>query len=190
MRNKMLLRTLVLSVVIGTAVFLPALVAAALTPVNYHTAFDLTQDAAFHNILRSTKEFDGTPEVTTSGPTTPVASLVVGATLNQSFSLPVSPGVANVIAPLVITTSELSAGSLGQRSRAQLQALGEVPPYTWSVAGGPLPLGLNLDASTGAITGTPTETGAFSVTIQVRDSSLPRNSARLVIKRVPLKLGG
>jgi hypothetical protein len=58
------------------------------------TAFDLTQDAAFHNTLRNTNEFDGTLEVTTSGPTMPVASLVVGANLNQLFSLPVTPGVA------------------------------------------------------------------------------------------------
>jgi hypothetical protein len=58
------------------------------------TAFDLTNDAAFHNILRNTNEFDGTLEVTTSGPTMPVASLVVGANLNQLFSLPVTPGVA------------------------------------------------------------------------------------------------
>jgi hypothetical protein len=58
------------------------------------TAFDLTQDAAFQNILRNTSEFDGTLEVTTSGPTMPVASLVVGANLNQLFSLPVTAGVA------------------------------------------------------------------------------------------------
>jgi len=58
------------------------------------TAFDLTQDAAFQNILRNANEFDGTLEVTTSGPTMPVASLVVGANLNQLFSLPVTPGIA------------------------------------------------------------------------------------------------
>jgi hypothetical protein len=58
------------------------------------TAFDLTQDAAFKNILASTNEFVGTLEVTTSDATKPVAALVVGANLNQLFSLPVTPGVA------------------------------------------------------------------------------------------------
>ena len=58
------------------------------------TAFDLTQDPAFKNILQNTNEFDGTLEVITSGPTMPVAALVVGANLNQLFSLPVTSGTA------------------------------------------------------------------------------------------------
>jgi hypothetical protein len=58
------------------------------------TAFDLTQDAAFSNILQSTDEFVGTLMATTSDPTKPVSALVVGANLNQLFSLPVVSGVA------------------------------------------------------------------------------------------------
>ncbi len=58
------------------------------------TAFDLTQGPAFKNILQNTNEFDGTLEVTASDPTKPVAALVVGANLNQLFSLPVTPGAA------------------------------------------------------------------------------------------------
>lgn len=57
------------------------------------TAFDLTQDPAFKSILQNVSEFDGTLEVTTSDPTKPVAALVVGANLNQLFSLPVTPGL-------------------------------------------------------------------------------------------------
>jgi hypothetical protein len=58
------------------------------------TAFDLTQNGAFKNILQNSNEFDGTLEVTTSDATKPVAALVVGANLNQIFSLPVTPGTA------------------------------------------------------------------------------------------------
>jgi hypothetical protein len=58
------------------------------------TAFDLTQRAAFQNILKNTNEFDGTMEVTTSDPSKPVAALVVGANQNQVFALPVTPGTA------------------------------------------------------------------------------------------------
>ncbi len=58
------------------------------------TAFDLTQDAPFKNILQGTNEFDGTLEVTTSDAAKPVAALVVGANLNQLFSLPVTPGTS------------------------------------------------------------------------------------------------
>jgi hypothetical protein len=45
---------------------------------------------------------------------------------------------------------------------------GGTPPYTFSVVG-TLPTGLTLNANTGAITGTPTTTGSFS--IQVTDST-------------------
>lgn len=58
------------------------------------TAFDLTQDAAFKNILQSTSEFVGSLTATSSDSTKPVSALVVGANVNQLFSLPVVAGVA------------------------------------------------------------------------------------------------
>jgi len=59
------------------------------------TAFTLLQRTAFQNILQNKNVFDGTMEVSTSGSTMPVASLVVGANdQNQDFSLPVTSGVA------------------------------------------------------------------------------------------------
>lgn len=47
---------------------------------------------------------------------------------------------------------------------------GGIPPYTFSLTAGGLPAGLSLSSSTGAITGTPTGTGASSFTITVNDS--------------------
>ena len=47
-------------------------------------------------------------------------------------------------------------------------------PYKYAVAlpgTGPLPSGLSLNTSTGAITGTPTAAGTFTFTIQIYDSS-------------------
>jgi hypothetical protein len=44
-------------------------------------------------------------------------------------------------------------------------------PYTYNVSGGALPAGLLLNASSGALTGTPTAAGAYSFTIRVTDSS-------------------
>ncbi len=46
---------------------------------------------------------------------------------------------------------------------------GGTAPYTFSLASGTLPAGLTLNTSTGAITGTPSATGTF--TIQVKDAS-------------------
>ena len=47
-------------------------------------------------------------------------------------------------------------------------AAGGVSPYTWSATG--LPPQLNLDSSTGEMTGTPTGAGSYSVTITATDS--------------------
>ncbi len=43
--------------------------------------------------------------------------------------------------------------------------VGGTPPITWSVSSGTLPTGLMLAAATGILSGTPTQTGAFPVTI-------------------------
>ncbi len=52
-----------------------------------------------------------------------------------------------------------------------LSATGGTTPYTWSVTSGSLPPGLNLNSSSGAITGTPTTAGTFTFTAQAKDSS-------------------
>jgi hypothetical protein len=49
---------------------------------------------------------------------------------------------------------------------------GGTEPFTWSVSAGSLPPGLTLGAD-GSITGTPTQAGAFKLTLQVVDSSDP-----------------
>lgn len=50
-----------------------------------------------------------------------------------------------------------------------------ISPYKWSQSGN-LPAGLSFNASAATITGTPTQSGAFSFTIQVEDSSTAQKS--------------
>lgn len=66
--------------------------------------------------------------------------------------------------PPEITTASLTNGTVGVAYNRTLAATGDTP-ITWSVGGGgdPLPDGLELNSSSGAITGTPTEDGAFSI---------------------------
>ncbi|UMG92697.1 putative Ig domain-containing protein [Nocardioides sp. TF02-7] len=54
----------------------------------------------------------------------------------------------------------------------QLQATGGVPPYSWAVTAGALPAGVTL-SPTGQLTGTPTQTGASTVTFTVTDDGEP-----------------
>lgn len=50
-----------------------------------------------------------------------------------------------------------------------LTATGGTAPYSWSATG--LPTGLTLNSSTGVISGTPTQTGSFSIQVTATDSN-------------------
>src|SRR6202035_3964391 len=63
------------------------------------------------------------------------------------------------------------SGAVGVSYNATLAAVDGVPPYTWNLHGGQFPPGLSLQGLTGQISGTPSQTGAFSFSIQARDSS-------------------
>jgi hypothetical protein len=77
----------------------------------------------------------------------------------------------SIFAPLGITTASLNDGIVGDTYSESLAALGGTGSYTWILASGNLPDGLNL--IDGSISGTPTATGTFNFTVQVNDSGTP-----------------
>jgi Putative Ig domain len=85
------------------------------------------------------------------------------------------------VAPLAIITPALPGAVLNSPYDLQMSAMGGVPPYTWSIADGALPVGLNLDPLTGRITGTPIVQGTFNVSIQVTDSNSPPAYALVLV---------
>jgi len=93
-----------------------------------------------------------------------------------------------VINALTITTVTVPNAQIGTVYSASIGIAGGVPPYTCSVLSGTLPTGLALSTSGSScvISGTPTQAGQFTFTIQVADS-LPAGQIVVIqgVARVP-----
>jgi hypothetical protein len=71
---------------------------------------------------------------------------------------------------LTIVTKKLPRAIAGQGYSASLIATGGNPPYAWEVVSGSLPKGIELDKSSGVLSGTTYQTGRFTFTVGVRDT--------------------
>ncbi|MDP1681402.1 MAG: Ig-like domain-containing protein [Burkholderiales bacterium] len=79
-------------------------------------------------------------------------------------------GKTSAPTPLALSTTTLPAGTVGSSYNQTLAATGGTPPYTWSITSGSLPAGLNLNGTTGVISGTPTTVGTSNFTVRVSDA--------------------
>ena len=95
--------------------------------------------------------------------------------------------------PLVIPTQTLGVAELGKAYSQTLVASGGVPPYGWAVTVGNLPAGIQVSASSGVVSGTADQSGQFSFTVEVTDSSLPEQKVSvnlgMTVEVVPDSLG-
>jgi len=79
--------------------------------------------------------------------------------------------LVNITQPLCITTpAELPCVTVDQPASLQLQAFVPVGALTWRLVDGELPPGLTLNEN-GTVTGTPTEVGTTTATIEATDSA-------------------
>ena len=125
----------------------------------------------------STGAIAGTPTVAASA-TALTFTVSDSSSPAQSKSVNLSLTISSAAPPtLAITTSSLPNGQVGTSYSLTLVATGGTTPYSWSLTSGTLPAGLTLNASTGAIAGTPTvAASATALTLTVRDSSSPVQS--------------
>ncbi len=89
-----------------------------------------------------------------------------------------------VLADLTIPTSLLPGGERGAPYSAQAQATGGSPPFRWSASG--LPVGLSINRTTGALSGTPAAGGTYKPTLTVTDSYGIEAPATLTLAVQPL----
>ncbi|HEY1658698.1 MAG TPA: putative Ig domain-containing protein [Candidatus Sulfotelmatobacter sp.] len=74
---------------------------------------------------------------------------------------------------LEITTTLLPQITAGSSYSASATGVGGIEPYSWSVTSGKLPSGISLGGSTGDFAGTTSQTGNFTFTVKLADSSTP-----------------
>jgi large repetitive protein len=125
----------------------------------------------------------GTPGAAGSSSFTVRVTDSASVTATAPLSLTINPP------PLKITTTSLPTGTVGTAYSQALGASGGTPPYSWTLASGSLPAGLNLSTA-GTISGTPGTAGLSSFTVRVTDSATVTATAplSLTINPPPLKI--
>ncbi len=98
-------------------------------------------------------------KITDSGTPTPLTET------SSALTITIAPAPAITFTGAVPATGTYNAAYSGSAA-----ATGGAGALTYSVASGALPGGLNLNASTGAITGTPSAAGTFNFVIQAADA--------------------
>jgi Putative Ig domain len=113
------------------------------------------------------------PTVNVNTAATVTATSVADPTKSATASVTIT---ANATPTLAITTTSLSGATAGTAYSNPLSATGGRSPYSWTLTSGTLPSGIALQ-STGSLSGTPSNSGQFNFTIQVTDSSSPKQAA-------------
>ena len=109
------------------------------------------------------------PEHTAKAGTLQIVAVDPEKGTSVSATLTVSEAGAGT-GPSITAPDTLPAATQATAYDQALTATGGTEPYVWSINSGTLPAGLSLDA-TGHLTGTPTETGTFPITVTVSDAN-------------------
>ena len=161
------------SLTVGTAMtsFTPLTPGGGATPYTYSYGGTLPAGLSFDT---STGAVTGTPTATYT-----TANVVFsvqdahGVVANTTSTVSFTVGAASptITATATTTAQSLTVGT-AMTSFSPLTPSGGAAPYTYSITSGTLPAGLSLDASSGAVTGTPSATyTTANVVFSVKDAN-------------------
>jgi hypothetical protein len=179
---------------VATAVYTISKQAAAPTFSPGQGTYNSTQTVTISDTTPSPTIYyttNGTTPTTSStkytGPITVSASETIEAIATASgyTNSPVATAVYTIslAGTLSITSTAFnpSTATVGTGYQAQqaMAATGGTGSYTWSISG--QPNGMSMNATSGALYGTPTASGTFNITVTVKDSSSPQKTASKVL---------
>ena len=90
---------------------------------------------------------------------------------------------------LSITTISIPDATVGLAYAFTISATGGTPPYSWSVASGSLPSGIQLSSSSGTLAGTASTAGQYSFSAKVTDAAAHSDTQSFVITVDPAQSG-
>lgn len=108
-------------------------------------------------------------------PTTYSGNITLSSTDATTVNVALNGTVTSIPVKPVITTPAAQTGTVGVAYTYQIVA--SQNPASYAVASGTLPLGLNLNLTTGLISGTPTAAGTSSVTVTASNAAGASNPA-------------
>lgn len=132
----------------------------------YPRTWDIGFDVGF--LDDSIREGDETFSVTLTLIQNPENFTFIGT---NSMTITIEDNDPDPAAGLAVATKVIPDGDKNLPYGKTLQAVGGIPPYTWSLTVGIIPSGLSLNPGTGELSGTLTESGRFDFAIRVTDSA-------------------
>lgn len=169
--------TLSLTVTPPTLNLSPATLPNAIAGVAYNQAFSATGATAPYSYQITSGSLPAGLTLSSVGALTgsPTAagsfSFTVQATDANNFTGSLAHNLVVLPPTLSVAPTTLPSGSRGTAYSQTLSASGGNAPYTFAIKSGNLPPGMTLTAGTGAIRGTPTESGSYAFTVSVTDST-------------------
>ncbi|WP_196359718.1 cadherin-like beta sandwich domain-containing protein, partial [Cronobacter sakazakii] len=94
------------------------------------------------------------------------ASNSAGTSANATASLTITAPAAVTISP---ASGALTPATVGSAWSQNVSVTGGTAPYIWTAHG--LPAGITQNSATGALSGTPTTSGSFSISLTAQDAS-------------------
>jgi hypothetical protein len=128
--------------------------------------------------LSSAGALSGTPTATGAFAFTVRAQDATGASTEK-------PMVMNVSGGLTIPACPAPVAEAGLAYASDVSAIGGAPQYAWSIAGGALPAGISLNASTGRLSGSPSQAGVANFVLAVADAAARSASRSCAITVAP-----